>query len=278
MLHTPALRHFDIHVHVLVTYPQGFHRFKFVIIPSCLNSKDICKILLYNGQLVVLTLMNMHLKYLHIFCRFLLHPMQSLIILVLYFSATKPSNQHSIKRFMDPCTNTSISPRRSKDSSDFSADIRSPPSSPNKQSTKSPRKCVSSRTQVVVTNGTNEGDSDQDSFDMELLKQATLEEEEDLTKSPPVKRSRTRNATRSDSKNLGNEDLIEINDDDSNRADGTSCSDNMNYNNSSSNKNGVVPHQTRSRTVEKAGSSQLSGESRYTGVSLRGPFYKHGLT
>ena len=34
--------------------PQGFHRVKFVIIPHALYSSNICEILLYNRQLVVL--------------------------------------------------------------------------------------------------------------------------------------------------------------------------------------------------------------------------------
>ena len=51
MLHIPALRYFDISV----TCPHRFHRVKLVIIPPCLYSNNICEILLYNHQLVVIT-------------------------------------------------------------------------------------------------------------------------------------------------------------------------------------------------------------------------------
>ena len=50
MPHTPAPWYFVISV----IHHQGFHRVKFVIIPHTLYSRNICEILLYNWQLVVL--------------------------------------------------------------------------------------------------------------------------------------------------------------------------------------------------------------------------------
>ena len=50
MLHIPAYWCFDLSV----TYPQGFHKVKFVIIPHVLYKINICEILSYNRQSLVL--------------------------------------------------------------------------------------------------------------------------------------------------------------------------------------------------------------------------------
>ena len=51
ILHIPTSWHFDISV----IYPQGFHRVKVVELPPySLYSSNICELLLYNWQLVVL--------------------------------------------------------------------------------------------------------------------------------------------------------------------------------------------------------------------------------
>ena len=51
MLHIPALRYFDLSV----IHPHTIRRFKIALIPPFLYISNICKALLYNGQLVVIT-------------------------------------------------------------------------------------------------------------------------------------------------------------------------------------------------------------------------------